>query len=82
MLRAVDVRALVGASHGDPFAVLGLHADDKGALWLRTMLPGATSVAVVDAKTGKRVAALVNRLARRCQRGRWHGQYAGCSAGV
>ena len=61
MLRAVDVSALVCASHGDPFAVLGLHADDKGVLWLRAMLPGATSVVVVDARTGKRVAALALR---------------------
>jgi 1,4-alpha-glucan branching enzyme len=61
MLRAADVSALVGASHADPFAVLGLHADDKGVLWLRAMLPGATSVVVVDARTGKRVAVLALR---------------------
>jgi len=61
MLRAADVSALVAARHGDPFAVLGLHADESGSLWLRAMLPGAASVAVVDAKTGRRVAALALR---------------------
>ena len=61
MLPAADVNALVAARHGDPFAVLGLHADEVGALWLRALLPGASSVDVVDFKTGKRVAALTLR---------------------
>ena len=61
MLPAADVSALVAARHGDPFAVLGLHADEAGALWLRALLPGASSVDVVDFKTGKRVAALTLR---------------------
>ncbi|HEY6134044.1 MAG TPA: 1,4-alpha-glucan branching enzyme, partial [Rubrivivax sp.] len=58
MLSAADASALVGARHADPFAVLGLHADDDGALWLRAMLPGSTAVAVLDAVSGKRVVAL------------------------
>jgi 1,4-alpha-glucan branching enzyme len=53
-----EAAALVEARHGDPFAVLGLHADADGKLWLRAMLPGATSVAVIDTATGKRAADL------------------------
>jgi 1,4-alpha-glucan branching enzyme len=58
MLNDADVAALVEARHADPFAVLGLHADEAGTLWVRAMLPGATSVAVVDAVRGRRVTAL------------------------
>jgi len=58
MLQAADVAALVEARHGDPFAVLGLHAAAAGKLWVRAMLPGAASVRVLDAGTGKRVAEL------------------------
>jgi 1,4-alpha-glucan branching enzyme len=58
MLAAFDVVGLVSARHGDPFAVLGLHSDDAGKVWARAMLPGATSVAVIDAATGKRAAEL------------------------
>jgi 1,4-alpha-glucan branching enzyme len=58
MLAEAQARALVEARHSDPFAVLGLHADAKGMLWLRAMLPGAASVTVLDAQTGKRIVAL------------------------
>ncbi|HMM84146.1 1,4-alpha-glucan branching protein GlgB [Azohydromonas sp.] len=61
MLTDDDVRALVEARHGDPFAVLGLHADDAGTLWLRALLPGARAVAVVERKAGRRVATLALR---------------------
>ena len=61
MLSDVDVEALLGARHPDPFAVLGMHADAEGLLWVRTLLPGATAVAVHDAKTGRRLAALAQR---------------------
>ena len=54
----VERADLVLARHGDPFAVLGMHSDDAGKLWLRAMLPGAASVAVIDAATGKRAAEL------------------------
>ncbi len=37
-----DIRALLAGRHGDPFAVLGLHADSDGRLWVRALLPGAT----------------------------------------
>jgi 1,4-alpha-glucan branching enzyme len=58
VLPDTDVQALADARHGDPFAVLGLHADAAGRLWARAMLPGAASVAVVDAATGRNAANL------------------------
>ena len=58
MLSDAEVRALVGAHHSDPFAVLGMHADAAGALWIRVLLPGAAAVAVHDAGTGRRVAEI------------------------
>jgi 1,4-alpha-glucan branching enzyme len=58
VLSDADVLALTQARHGDPFAVLGLHADATGKLWCRAMLPGATSVEVIDAATNKRAADL------------------------
>jgi 1,4-alpha-glucan branching enzyme len=61
MLEAGAVAALLAARHADPFAVLGLHTGDDGALWLRALLPGAEHVEVVDAGSGKRVAELAPR---------------------
>jgi 1,4-alpha-glucan branching enzyme len=40
-----DIAAIVGARHGDPFAVLGPHATPAG-LVIRALVPGATSVVV------------------------------------
>ena len=45
--------------HADPFAVLGLHADAAGTLWVRAMLPGAASVAVVDAAAAEILPAIM-----------------------
>ncbi|MCQ4277391.1 1,4-alpha-glucan branching protein GlgB [Stutzerimonas degradans] len=42
-----DVDALVRAEHGDPFAILGPHADGDG-LVIRAYLPNALSVEVLD----------------------------------
>ena len=50
MLDPGAVAALLAARHADPFAVLGLHADAAGALWLRALLPGADTVDVLDAE--------------------------------
>jgi 1,4-alpha-glucan branching enzyme len=61
MLDDADVAALADARHADPFAVLGLHADADGRLWVRAMLPGATQVTVHDAADGRRVAVLLPR---------------------
>ncbi len=72
MLNDAEVAALVEARHGDPFAVLGLHADAAGTLWVRAMLPGAANVAVVDAASGKRAAELALRDAA----GLWEGAIA------
>ena len=58
MLSDKEVSALVGAHHSDPFAVLGMHTDAAGALWVRALLPGAAAVAVHDTATGRRVAAI------------------------
>ena len=46
-LSADEIRALITAEHGDPFAVLGPHRDDTGALVIRALLPGARAVSVV-----------------------------------
>ena len=61
MLSDVDVSALVGAHHPDPYAALGMHADACGALWVRVLLPAAAVVAVHDAATERRVAMLALR---------------------
>ena len=58
MLPDIDVRALIGAQHNDPFNVLGMHADAKGALWVRALLPGAITLSVIDTKSSRRVAVL------------------------
>jgi 1,4-alpha-glucan branching enzyme len=69
VLSDTDVLALVEARHGDPFAVLGLHADAAGKLWCRAMLPGTSAVAVVDAATNRKAA----ELALRHEAGLWEG---------
>ena len=61
MLDDSAVKSLLAGRHLDPFAVLGLHADDSGRLWLRSFLPGAESVQVVDAATGNKICALAQR---------------------
>ena len=55
MLDQEAVEALAAARHHDPFAVLGIHQDADG-LWIRTIQPGASAVAAIDAVSG-RVAA-------------------------
>ncbi len=53
---AVD--AIVAGTHGDPFAVLGLHGGDGKALSVRAFWPGADGIEVIDGATGEAVAAL------------------------
>ncbi|HLY55777.1 MAG TPA: 1,4-alpha-glucan branching protein GlgB, partial [Stellaceae bacterium] len=48
------LEGLQSGSLGDPFAVFGMHEED-GGLVVRTFLPWAGAVAVVDALTGKAV---------------------------
>ncbi|MGO4395960.1 1,4-alpha-glucan branching protein GlgB [Variovorax sp. M-6] len=57
MLPEAEVRALMRAEHGDPFAVLGPHQDDEG-LWVRALLPGAQAVAVLHSGSGWPLAQL------------------------
>jgi len=59
MLSAPEIELIRSACHGDPFSVLGPHADADGRLWLRTFLPGATHVVVVDAADGTTIAPLL-----------------------
>ncbi|KIG18585.1 1,4-alpha-glucan (glycogen) branching enzyme, GH-13-type [Enhygromyxa salina] len=47
MLTQAEITALVRAEHDDPFAVLGPHLSDAG-LWVRALLPGATSIELLD----------------------------------
>ncbi len=60
MLAQGDIAALLDARHADPFAVLGLHADADGKLWLRALLPGAESVEVLDAANGRALTDLLH----------------------
>lgn len=57
MLPEAEVRALMRAEHGDPFAVLGPHQDGEG-LWVRALLPGAQAVAVLHSGSGWPLAQL------------------------
>ena len=56
-LDATTVAAIVGADHADPFAILGMHVVD-GELVVRAFVPGAESLAVVDATSGEETAQL------------------------
>ena len=57
MSRSSDAEAIVRGDHSDPFGYLGMHADN-GKIVVRAFLPGAGSVRVVDAGTGKDLADL------------------------
>jgi 1,4-alpha-glucan branching enzyme len=59
MLSATEIDLIRTASHGDPFALLGPHADADGQLWLRAFLPGATHVVALDAASGTTIAPLL-----------------------
>ncbi|MFT4269080.1 MAG: 1,4-alpha-glucan branching protein GlgB [Xenophilus sp.] len=56
-LPEAEVRALMRAEHGDPFAVLGPHETPEG-LVIRALLPGARQVGVVHAASGDPLAVL------------------------
>jgi 1,4-alpha-glucan branching enzyme len=54
---AID--AVVRGDHGDPFSILGMHAEGRdGPTVVRAMLPGARAVEVVEASGGDVVAGL------------------------
>ena len=46
-LRSTDIKLICNGGHGDPFAVLGPHAQASGKLSVRTFLPGAVTVQIV-----------------------------------
>ena len=50
------IAALVRGTHGDPFAVLGPHAEESGATIVRAFQPAATSIEVRIVATGALVA--------------------------
>jgi 1,4-alpha-glucan branching enzyme len=60
MLDQKEIIALCRAEHSDPYAVLGMHTDADGGLWVRSLQPGASAVAVIDAKTGKQIVELAH----------------------
>ena len=61
MLSKAEVISLCRGEHGDPFAVLGLHADSKGRIWLRSLQPGAKSVSIIDTESGEVLVELAQR---------------------
>ncbi len=61
MLDTGVVQSLLEARHADPFAVLGMHADDSGQLCVRALLPGAERVTVLDAGSGQQLVELSRR---------------------
>ena len=61
MLNDSEIELILGARHGDPFAVLGLHAVPAQGAWLRAFLPAATQADVLDAGTGRVLAAMTQR---------------------
>jgi len=53
-----SVEAIVSARHGDPFAVLGMHAHPNTNVSVRLFWPGAETAKIVDRHTGKDAATL------------------------
>jgi len=54
-----DIAAVVGARHGDPFAVLGLHQTSAGPV-IRAFVPGAETLRALN-KAGAVIAKLTRR---------------------
>ncbi len=61
MLEQDQIDELLAGRHTDPFALLGLHADAQGRLWLRALLPGASKVELLDALSSKVLVGLQSR---------------------
>ena len=61
MLEQDQIDELLAGRHTDPFALLGLHADSQGRLWLRALLPGASKVELLDALTSRTLVSLQPR---------------------
>ncbi|MES2356321.1 MAG: 1,4-alpha-glucan branching protein GlgB [Pseudomonadota bacterium] len=58
MPNTTEITAIVAGNHNDPFAFLGLHENESGAMEVRTFQPSATQVIVLDAKSGKKITEL------------------------
>ena len=58
-LNPSDAQAIVAGSHDDPFGQLGLHERD-GKMTVTALVPGADSIDVLDAKTGRKVISLAS----------------------
>ncbi len=61
MLSDQDVESIRSGRHGDPFAVLGPHADARGGTTLTVFQPGASAVQAIDAGNGAVLAQLTLR---------------------
>ncbi len=61
MLSNSELDLIRTGRHADPFGVLGTHAVDSRRFSIRTFQPGAESVALVRAKSGKPLAELTRR---------------------
>ncbi len=54
-----EIEAVVRAEHGDPFGILGMHTDGPdGAVTVRTFIPEARKITLIDAGTNEPVADL------------------------
>jgi 1,4-alpha-glucan branching enzyme len=51
-LDTASMEALARGDHGDPFSVLGMHAQGN-VIVVRTLHPGATCISVVESETGR-----------------------------
>jgi 1,4-alpha-glucan branching enzyme len=60
MVNPRDIELICSARHGDPFSVLGPHAQD-GGVSVRAFLPGAQQVQVLDSATGQALGSLEKR---------------------
>ncbi len=60
MLSAPEIALLCSGRHGDPFAVLGIHKW-QGRPWVRALLPGASQVVALEARSGELLAVLAPR---------------------
>jgi hypothetical protein len=58
-LSSSEIDAIVSASHGDPFSVLGPHAGADGTWVVRTLQPGARSVQVIGSEAGELLGDLM-----------------------
>ncbi|SHM52838.1 1,4-alpha-glucan branching protein GlgB [Rhizobacter sp. OV335] len=58
MLTPAEIEDIRHARHGDPFSVLGAHADASGQRWLRCFQPGARAALAVDADNGQPLSVL------------------------